>query len=372
MLIALLYSIGIHEVYAQEQEVSGIVSDEMGLPLPGVAVVVKGTTTGTITNFEGKYLIKSPSNSSVLIFSFLGMHPQEFVLKGQTKIDVILSQDTQGIDEVVVVGFSVQKKANVTGATSSVKMGDVLANRPITNALSALQGTVPGLQITSNSGQPGEQGLSFNIRGLTSINGGTPLVLVNNVPAAIGDINPQDIESVTVLKDAAAASIYGARAAFGVILITTKIGKKNSKPTFNYSSTFSFASPTELPTKASTYDYVSALKDWGYDQYWTGQGVDSWLSYLEDYRITPDAYPNGIATKDGLQYRLKDSDAIGAFLDDHGFTQIHNFNVSGGGKNSQYRVSVGYSDEDGIIVTDNDSYTKYNFNTNYTPQMVIT
>ncbi|MGQ1787519.1 SusC/RagA family TonB-linked outer membrane protein [Saccharicrinis sp. GN24d3] len=365
MLFVLLCSLGIHSLYAQEMEVTGIVTDAEGIPLPGVAIILKGTTQGTITNIDGEYTIEVPSRSSVLVFSFIGMQTQEFAVGGRTIINVVLKSELIGLEELVVVGFSVQKKANVTGATSTVKMEDVLSNRPITNALGALQGTVPGLQITSNSGQPGDPGLSLNIRGLTSINGGDPLVLVNNVPAAIRDVNPQDIESVTVLKDAAAASIYGARAAFGVVLITTKKGKRNSKPTFNYSSTYSFSSPTELPSKASTYDYVSALKDWGYDQYWTGQEVDSWLTYLDDYRKNPGTYPNGIATKDGLNYRLKDSDVIGAFLDDNGFTQIHNFNVSGGSENSAYRVSMGYSDEDGIVVTDNDSYTRYNFNTNY-------
>ena len=365
VLIVVLCALSITAVHAQGHEVSGTISDRSGLPLPGVNVLVKGTNIGVIADIDGNYLINSPSSSSILVYSYLGMFTQEIVLTGQKKVDVVLLEKSEGLDEIVVVGFSVQKKANVTGATSTVKMKDVLGNRPITNALDALQGTVPGLQITSNSGQPGAKGLSFNIRGLTSINGGEPLVLVNNVPAAIGDINPQDIESITVLKDAASASIYGARAAFGVILITTKKGKKNSKPTFNYSSTSSFSSPTELPSKASTFQYVSALKDWGYDTYWTGQKVDSWLTYLEDYKMNPDSYPNGNATENGLLYRLKDSDVIGAFLDDNGFTQIHNLNVSGGSENSQYRVSVGYSDENGIIVTDNDSYTKYNFNTNY-------
>ncbi len=347
----------------RQGQVTGKVTSAGGEPLIGATVVVKGTTIGTVTDIDGNYKLDVVSGDAVLVFSFIGFVTQEITLNGKTRLDVVLKEATQGIDEVMVVGFGTQKKANITGAASSIEMDKVLGNRPITNPVMALQGAIPGLQITTSSGQPGSSGLSINIRGATTINGiGTPLVLLDNVPVSTEDINPQDVESVTVLKDAAASSIYGARAAFGVVLITTKKGKKDQPVKFNYSTTFSISRPEDIPDKASTYDFVNALNSWGTNPFWTGQDIPAWVNFLEEYKKNPDLFPEGYTELDGLRYPLVDTDVIGAFLNDQGFSQIHTLSFSGGGKNTSYRVSAGYSDEDGIIVTDNDSYTKYNLN----------
>lgn len=345
---------------AQQLTVKGQVVTDDQLGLPGVSIIEKGTTNGTVTNTDGNYELRISSSEAVLVYSFIGFVQQEITVGDQDEINVVLGEDTQDIDEVVVVGFGTQKKANITGAAASVKMDKVLGNRPVTHPAIALQGSIPGLQVTANSGQPGSEGISLNIRGETSINGGGPLVLMDNVPVSMFDVNPQDIESVTVLKDAAAASIYGARAAFGVILITTKKAKKDQPVRFQYSNTFSIRKPEEVLKKASTYDFAHALQDWGVDAFWTGMDIPIWVDLLEDHRANPGKYPDGYKVVDGLRYPLVDTDLIGAFLDDPGFTQIHNFSFSGGSAKTVYRVSGSYSDEDGIIVTDNDSQKKYN------------
>lgn len=349
-------------------EVTGNINSEEE-PLIGVNISEKGTTNGTVTDFDGNYNITVKGPDAVLIYSYTGYQTVEKVVGTQSTIDLTMVFDAARLDEVVVVGFGTKKKAHVTGAASSVEMVDVLANRPITNTMEALQGSIPGLQITNNSGQPGPSGLGINIRGMTSINGGAPLILLNNVPVTVEDINPQDVESVTVLKDAAATSIYGARAAFGVVLITTKRGVANQPVKFNYSSTFSMNTAEDIPEKASTYDFVNALDTWGVDAFWTGQDIDSWVGFLDEYRNNPASFPEGYATKDGLRYPLVDTDVIGEWFDESGATHIHNFDFSGGSDNSTYRVSLGYSDQDGIIVTRNDSYRKYNLNASLTTNL---
>ena len=364
MMFAFLCSLGLHTMYAQGQKVTGKVSDTEGMSIPGVSVVVKGTTAGVTTDIDGQFAIEVPSSTSILIFSFVGMETQEILVGAKTQISVVLKTETMGLDEVVVVGFGTQKKANITGATTTVDMSKVLGDRPVTNTIHALQGAIPGVQITAESGEPGDIGLGINIRGTTSINGGSALILLDNVPVSSADINPQDVESVTVLKDAAASSIYGARAAFGVILITTKKGAKNQDVKLNYSSNFSFSSPTDIPEKASTYDFVNALNDWGVTGFWTGQDVPTWMGFLNEKRADNSLYPEGYAMADGLRYPLVDSDVIGEFMNDNGFSQIHNVNLSGGSEKTSYRLSAGYSSEDGIIVTDNDKFEKYNFKAN--------
>src|SRR6185437_8969824 len=180
------------------------------------------------------------------------------------------------LSDVVVVGYGTQKKANLTGAVSTVNMDNVLSDRLVTSTAQALQGAAPGLQITTGSGQPGASS-SINIRGFTSINGGAPLVLVDNVPMNMDDVNPQDIATVTVLKDASASAIYGARAAFGVILITTKHGRRNQPVRFNYSVNLASTEPSTLPKKPSVLRFVQALNDFGTTSYWAGQDVPTWL-----------------------------------------------------------------------------------------------
>lgn len=364
MLVGTIYA-GVENTSetAQDKTITGkVISDEDTGGLPGVNVIVKGTTQGTVTDIEGNYKLDVPDENAVLVFSSVGFLQEEITVGTKAVIDLNMAIDVTSLDEIIVVGYGTQKKAHVTGAASFVEMDEVLGNRPVTNPMLALQGSVAGLQITSSSGQPGDRGLGVNIRGTTSINSGEPLILMDNVPVTSEDINPQDVESVTVLKDAAATSIYGARAAFGVILITTKHGGKNQPIKFNYSNTLSFHQPEDIPEKATTYDFITALNDWGTNPFWTGQDIPTWMGFLEEYKANPSTYPEGYAEFDGLRYPLTETNLIGEWLDDPGFTQIHNFNFSGGSDNVTYRVSAGYSNEDGIIITRNDSYIKYNIN----------
>ncbi|WP_230981321.1 TonB-dependent receptor [Echinicola salinicaeni] len=341
--------------------VTGTVTDKNGEPIPGVTVVEQGTVNGTATDLDGKYSI-SVEEGSNLIYSFVGFLSKTVQVSNQSVINVVLEEDVSDLEEVVVVGYGTQKKGNLTGAVGMTD-GDVLQNRPITNITDGLQGVVPGLNITPGSGAPGS-GASINIRGATSINGGSPLVLVDGAQMDINNINPQDIESVTVLKDAASAAIYGARAAFGVILVTTKKGSRNAKPQFNYSGNFFAAQPTILPKKADSYKYAMYVNSMRNS---TGASTvfnEEHLGLIQD-RV------NGTISND---YTLKPS---GSAYYEHANTdwadlvfakgapgQNHNLSVAGGTENTAYRASFAYTRQDGIVKIGNDRYERFNFNTN--------
>ena len=360
LIVSLLFT---SILQAQEKTVSGTVIDETGVPLAGVTILVKNATgKGTSTDFDGNYSLKVNEND-VLVLSYIGFVTQEIAVTGKNVINVTMKEDLAQLDEVVVVGYGTQLRENVTGAVTSIKVEEVAQNRPNTNVLSSLQGVVPGLQITTNSGEPGNLGLITNIRGFTSINGGSPLILLDNVEVSPLQIDPNDIESVTVLKDLAASSIYGARAAFGVVLLTSKKGKRNAKPNFSYTLTNSISRPEDLPEKASVYDFVNALDAWEVDSYWTGQDIDTWVGFLEEYRNNPSTYPEGFAVDGtGLEYPLVDRDLWDELFSDNAFSSIHNFSVSGGAEKMSYRVGLTYSDENGTIITDNDRFKRYNLN----------
>ena len=360
--------------FAQSVTINGKVFSNEQESLVGVTVLEKGTTNGTVTNIDGEYEITVSGSDAILSFSFIGFETQEIPVADQKQITVTLLPDVTNIDEVVVVGFGTQKKENITGATSFVKMDQVLKDRPIVNSAQALQGVSAGLQVVSTSGQPGSTGTSLNIRGMTSINGGSPLILVNNVPIDdLNDINPRDIESISVLKDAAASSIYGSRAAFGVILITTKTADKNQPMRFEYATTTSLSQPMELVEKATTRQFVEALNEWGQYEYFAGQNVDTWLNYLDQYDtdpgsityvkdpVTGENYPITLDPS-GQYYPLSESDIVGDFLNDFGYSTIHNFTVSGGTEKVAFRVNAGYSFEDGVMVTNKDRYEKFTVN----------
>ncbi|MEE1347743.1 MAG: TonB-dependent receptor plug domain-containing protein, partial [Bacteroidales bacterium] len=208
---------------AQSQSAKGtVVSASDGMPLPGVSVLVKGTTIGTVTDFDGNYNL-SVDNGQTLVFSFLGFKNQEIVFAG-APINVSLEEETTDLEDVVVVGYGVQKKKLVTGATVQVK-GDDVQKLNTNNALQALQGQTPGVNIQSTSGQPGSA-MNVSIRGLGTVGNSQPLYLIDGIGGDITTLNPADIESIDVLKDAASAAIYGAQAANGVVLVTTKSGKE--------------------------------------------------------------------------------------------------------------------------------------------------
>lgn len=338
-----------------------VTAENTGLPLANASVNIKGSNKGATTDAGGHFSLELPDGGGVIVISYVGYETFELLVAREGNVDIALKVKENRGEEIVVVGYGAQKRANLTSAVNTVKMDELANNRPASTAGSLLQGVVPGLQVVSGTGAPGSS-FDFNIRGVTSINGGGPLVLIDNVPfnGALNMINPNDIETVTVLKDAGSAAIYGARAAFGVILITSKKGTKNGKIRFDYSNNFTFSSPSSLPKKANPTQTVQAYKDMGYGAYWTGQNVDTWLQLLSDYTANPGKYPQGYTMDNNIRYQLAESDAIGQLLDANGFQQMHDFAINGGTEKTAYRMSVGIVDEDGIMITGADSYKRYN------------
>ncbi|UXD69279.1 TonB-dependent receptor [Sphingobacterium faecium] len=339
--------------------IKGKILNSQGMPLAGVTIVEKNKDRGTSTDDKGEFSLKVNEATSILLISNVGFISQEIKVS-QSFMTITLQEDLTSLAEVVVVGYGTQKKANLTGAVSSVEMDKVLGDRPVSSSSQALQGALPGLQVTFGGGRPGT-GTDLNIRGVTSINGGSPLILVDNVPMNMDDVNPKDILNVTVLKDAAAASIYGARAAFGVILVTTKKGARNQPTKINYSSNLTWSSPSTLPEKASPLQFVQALKDFGNTSNWAGQNVDTWLEKLKDYQVNPNSYPDGITEVNGTKYPLREYDLYKEVFQT-GFEHLHNLSIQGGSEKIAYRLSGMYSDEDGIMTTRKDSYKRYNLN----------
>ena len=286
----------------QTKKITGNVTNTAGEPIIGATVLEKGNTTnGTITDIDGNFTINLPANATLSI-SYIGYITQEIQVGYQTSFKVVLKDDTKTLDEIIVVGYGSQKKANLTGAVSSVKMDEALGDRPLLNAADALQGAVPGLFVSNGGNAPGTS-KSFQIRGAYSLGvknsdgtyGNTikPLVLIDNVEGDIDMINPEDIESINVLKDAASAAIYGARAAGGVILVTTKRPKGASRFELNYNNNFAFGKAVNLPKQAPLMDYLQAYLDCGYsDAYWSlgSPSVSKWMEYLTAYQKDPSSF----------------------------------------------------------------------------------
>lgn len=352
----------VRTVDQQAEICRGTVRDANGEPLIGVSVMVAGTTNGTVTDLDGNFSIPNVSRGAVLRLSYVGYVTREVAFSGQP-VDVILDEDRQSLDEVVVVGFGTQKKENLTGAVSQVKMEDVLGDRPVTTAAAALQGAMPGLTIGGGSG-PGVS-KSFNVRGTLSINGGSPLVLIDNVEGDIDMLNPDDIESVSVLKDAASSAIYGARAAGGVILITTKRAQSNTRINVNYNFNVGWEKSLNVLEQASLTDYINAYLEAGYtNTYWAGGGdVATWREYLQRYKQNPSSFNtvgDGIyKDSDGRVYWLSEKNMYKKILTT-GAMQNHNVSISGGNDKLSFRISAGLSRENGPLQTSKDMYYRKN------------
>ena len=365
-------------VYKPQQQkqatLKGVVVDAAKEPIIGASVVVLNTTNGTITDFDGNFTLEVSELPTKLQISYIGYKPQMVTVNNQNLLQVVLEEDSKTLDEVVVVGYGSQKKANLTGAVASVKMDEVLGSRPLSSAADALQGTVPGLMVSNNGNAPGK-GKSFQIRGAYSVGiknddgsyGSSikPLVLIDNVEGDLDMLNPEDIETVTVLKDAASAAIYGARAAGGVILVTTKRPKGATTFQLNYNNNFAFANAINLPQQAPLMDYLQAYSDAAGDQFWTmgSPSIKKWMGYLDQYRKDPSSIKtvgDGIyKDADGGIYYLNEKDLVGNMLETS-FQQTHNISVNGGTDKLRYRLSAGYISNDGVLITDKDKYERMN------------
>lgn len=354
---------GVKEIQ-QNGVCNGVVTDTTGETVIGASVVVKGTTNGTITGLDGDFSLSGVTKGSILVVSFVGYQNTEVKWNGQP-LTIVLKEDTKVLDEVVVVGYGTQKKANLSGAVAAVD-GKVLQDRPITNIGQGLQGVVPNLNITMNNGGAPGATSSFNIRGNTSLNGGSPLVLVDNVQMDANLVNPDDIESISVLKDAASASIYGARAAYGVILITTKKGKKSDKPTVSLSATGYWQSPALTFHNVNSMQYLTMMdeayqNDGGSGHYFKSQVY--W--YAEDYFNGKYDSPVFFDTAyDTYKYGYCGNTDWWDELYKTSFSQIYTANISGGNDRTTYYASVSMNDQGGILKAGDDKYNKYNANVN--------
>ncbi|WP_087880590.1 TonB-dependent receptor [Parabacteroides timonensis] len=311
------------------KRVSGVVKDERGEPIIGANIVVKGTTNGTITDMDGNFSFETPENA-ILLISYIGYAPTEMKLKGQSSFNVILKEDTELLDEVVVVGYGTVKKGNLTTSVTSVK-SETLQNRPIQTVTDALQGEVAGLNITS-SGRPGEAS-KMQLRGATSLNeSGSPLVLIDGVPGEFNYLNVDDIDNVTVLKDAASAAIYGSRAAHGVILVTTKRGK-TGKPTFRYNGYVGINTPTDMPETLSSAEYATVLNE-------AYRNIDKSAVYsTEDIaKFASGEDLNRYPSTNWLDLMFQNS-----------ISTRHSITASGGNETVKYHLSGGLDHQTGVI-----------------------
>ena len=352
-------------VYQQASyELSGAVVDDAGEALAGVNIAIKGKTRGTITDVNGKFTL-NVSQGETLVVSFIGMITKEIKITGQRELNIELVADTQNLDEVVVVGFGTQKKVNLTGSVG-VADAKALESRPVMTAAQALQGMVPGLQISQNMGGL-EKRASMNIRGTATIgkgSSGSPLILIDGMEGDIDAINPQDIENISVLKDAAASSIYGARAPFGVILVTTKKGRVG-KPTVNYNNSFRWSDPVLLPQMADSYTFATYFNDGCINGGYAPQFGEDQMQRIKDYQSgklttsVPVNPSNPNMWGDGYLYGNDNVDWYDAVYRNWVFSQEHNFSLNGGNEAVNYYLSMNYLDQNGMMKLDQDTYDRY-------------
>ena len=335
-----------------KKTINGIVTDATGEPIIGANIVEKGASNGTITDIDGKYSLEV--NGNTVTISYIGYISQDISIGSQTNINIQLAEDTQKMDEVVVVGYGTQKKVNLTGSVETIK-ADIIENRPLRNATDALQGTIPGLTVTSTAGQPGNSS-NFTIRGKSSINSGSALVLIDGMPGDINTVNPLDIESISVLKDAASSAIYGARAAEGVILVTTKQGN-SSKVKVDYSGNISFNTPTRIPESNNALDHALLSNTAFNNAGLAVQFPEDALNAIRNHTTT--SIPKG---NDWIY--TDDVDWIGMMMD-HGFQQNHNISVSKSDDRIKYMFSLGWLDQDGLFAEYGpDNYDRFNVRSN--------
>lgn len=333
-IVLLTFFLGTWVAQAQDREVTGIVSDANGMPIPGVTVQEKGTSNGTVTDFDGGFSFSvSDENNTILVFSFLGYRAQEIPIASQSEFEVIMEEDLESLDEVVVVGYGTQRKANLTGSVSAVS-GEDIAQRPVMRASAALQGHAPGVTVTQRSGQPGADDGTIRIRGIGTLGNSNPLVLIDGIEGSLDGVNPNDIENITVLKDAASASIYGSRAANGVILVQTKKGG-DEKLTLQYNNYIGWQEFTDLPNYADGYTYMNKLNEAYRNMGRTPLYSEEYLSeYQENKNIDPDYYPD-------TNWQREVYSGSGAI-------QSHFLSVRGGEK-VNVAASLGYQDQEGVI-----------------------
>lgn len=332
------------EDYLQETITGNIVDGSTGEALPGVNILVRGTDRGTTTNIDGEFELNVESLDVVLIVSFIGYEQKEVRVAGRTVVDIELTPSVMTGDDVVVVGYGTIREENLTGSVSSMDMGKI-ESRPVTSTSAALQGQIPGVFALQESGRAGGDGATIRIRGQGTLNNSDPLVIIDGVPGNIDDVNPQDIESVSVLKDAASAAIYGSRAANGVIQVTTRTGVEGQL-NFSYNGQFGWQQPTALPGVLNSVQYATlgneASRNSGMQPMYTEDEIDLFRSG------TDPMYP--------------DINYYDVMYSDFAPMQNHQLNVSGGSSNLQYAFMLGYRDQQGVLIAND--HDRVNFRSN--------
>lgn len=354
LLMWLLVVAGIsNHAWAQAQVTGRVTSSDGGEGLPGVNVVVKGTTEGTITDTDGRYSITVPSADATLVYSYIGHVTQEVLVGERSAIDISMSLDVTTLNEVVVVGYGTQEKVNMTGAVSAIKIDEKITSRALSNVSTGLSGLVPGLAVAQSTGMAGSNDAELIIRGLGTVNNSNPLIVVDGMPDVdINRLNMNDIASVSVLKDAASSAVYGSRGANGVILITTKSGKGMEKTSINYTGSYAHIEPTkayefmaDYPRTLTLHQRRAAVNILRANQQFKDGTIDQWMALG---MIDPVRYPNtdwwDVITRDGA-------------------LQNHNISLSGGNDRSNFFISLGSMDEKGLQI--NNDYSRYNARFNY-------
>ena len=358
-------------------DITGKISDEAGVGIPGVTVLEKGTKNGTVTNVEGQFTLKVANTNSTLVFSSVGFSNQEVKVGNTTNFNISMKANISNLDEVIVVGYGTQKKATVTGAVAAIQ-GSALMKSPSVELGSTLAGRLPGLVVIQQSGEPGFDGATIRIRGTNTLGNSSPLVVIDGVPdrdGGLGRISGYDIESISVLKDASAA-IYGARAANGAILVTTKRGK-SGKPLVTYSSNFGVAQPSRIPQMASSSEYASIMNElpiyksipvaeWGA----ASTSINTTGAYKSptagvsalSANFSPEAVKGYASGND--PWRYPNTDWFGDAFKTWAPQQNHNLTISGGSDNIRYFASLGYLNQDAYYKNSAANYSQYNFRSN--------
>lgn len=329
---------------SKKRKIKGVVKDSQGEAVIGANVVVKGTSNGCITDLNGQFTLEI-ADKAILAVSYIGYLPQEIATEQKSDFNVLLKEDAQALEEVVVVGYGIQKKVNLTGAISNIK-SDLLENRTASNPVNMLTGNVAGVTIVQNAGQPGADGAALRVRGVGTLGNSDAMVIVDGVESSMSNVNPSDIENISVLKDAASSSIYGVRAANGVILITTKKGSIG-KPVIRYDSYLGWQQASRMPKYLDSYGYGTlineAYKNDGLEPLYS----ESALQKMKD-QSDPDHYAN--------------SDWLGTLLSENGLFHNHYLSINGGSEGVKYAISLGYHNKKGLMP--NTQYNKINLRSN--------
>ena len=370
LLLLLLFPLG---AFAQQQMIKGQVVDDKGETIIGGTVMVKGTQEGTLTDIDGNFSVKGKVGD-VLTISYVGFSPLTVKVTKLEGNRFVMKEDTKVLDEVVVVGMDKQKRNTITAAVATVK-SDAIVNRPVTDVTSALQGNVAGLNFASDAAEGGVGGetgaeIKFSIRGIGSINGGEPYVLVDGVEQSMQNVNPADIESISVLKDASASAVYGARAAYGVVLVTTKSGKKE-KTRVTYRGTVGFSSPINMPQMMNSLEWARYInqreENMGRKQMVSDATIDKIIGFMnnpysvEFPGIAPNQAGDGWAAASENQYG--NTDWFDYYFKDHAIRHSHNLSVQGGSEKATYYVGLGYTYQEGLMDQVQDDLKKYNVST---------